>query len=104
VNKLTTMRLLIDKKTKHKSRVLTEGKLDDIEARLEHTPRKSLKCLAQGTGVSKCRARTATQLLKLIVKFVVWCAVSDFKETTNCKKYIRVETTAFSTPPVVCEL
>jgi hypothetical protein len=44
--------------------VLTE-KLDDIGARLEHTGRKSLKCLAQGTGVSKSGVRTATQLLKL---------------------------------------
>jgi hypothetical protein len=34
-------------------------------ARLEHTPRKSLKRLAQETGVSKFSARTATQLLKL---------------------------------------
>jgi hypothetical protein len=45
--------------------VLTEEKLDDIEARFEHTPRKSLKRLAQETGVSKSSARTATQLLKL---------------------------------------
>jgi hypothetical protein len=34
-------------------------------ARLVHTPRKSLKRLAQETGVSKSSARTATQLLKL---------------------------------------
>jgi hypothetical protein len=53
------------KKTKHKRRVLTEEKLDEIGARLEHTPRKSLKRLAQETGVSKSSARTATQLLKL---------------------------------------
>jgi hypothetical protein len=32
--------------------VLTEEKLDDIGVRLEHTPRKSLKRLAQETGVS----------------------------------------------------
>jgi hypothetical protein len=51
------------KKQKHKRRVLTE-KLDDIGARLEHTPRKSLKCLAQETGVPKSSARMATQLLK----------------------------------------
>jgi hypothetical protein len=43
--------------------VLTE-KLDDIGARLEHTPRKSLKHLAK-TGVSKSSARKATQLLQL---------------------------------------
>jgi hypothetical protein len=44
--------------------VLTQEKLDDIGARLEHTPRKSLKHLAQ-SGVSKSSARTATKLLKL---------------------------------------
>jgi hypothetical protein len=43
--------------------VLTEEKLDDIGAKLGHTPRKSLKRLAQEPGVSKFSA--ATQLLKL---------------------------------------
>jgi response regulator of citrate/malate metabolism len=65
VDKLETTGLLIDKKQKHKCRVLTEEKLDDIVARLEHTPRKSLKRLAQDTAVSKASARRATQLLKL---------------------------------------
>jgi hypothetical protein len=50
---------------KHKRRVLTEGKLDDIGARLEYTPRKLLKRLPQETDVSKPSARRATQLLKL---------------------------------------
>jgi hypothetical protein len=45
--------------------VLTEEKLRDIGARLEYTPRISLKLLAQETGVSKSSARTATKLLKL---------------------------------------
>jgi hypothetical protein len=49
VNKLRTMGLLIDKKQKHKRRVLTEETLDDAGARLEHTSRKSLKRLAQET-------------------------------------------------------
>jgi hypothetical protein len=40
--------------------MLTEEKLDDIGARLEHTPRKSSKCLAEETEVSKSSARTAT--------------------------------------------
>jgi hypothetical protein len=44
--------------------MLTE-KLHDIGARPEHTPRKSLKRLAQESGVSKSSARRATQLLKL---------------------------------------
>jgi hypothetical protein len=37
-------------------------------ARLEHTARKSLKRVGQGTGVSECSARRAIQLLKLIVR------------------------------------
>jgi hypothetical protein len=64
-NKLRITGLLIDKKQKHKPLVLTEGKQDDMGARLEHTARKSLERLAQETGVSKSSARTATQLLKL---------------------------------------
>jgi hypothetical protein len=63
MNKLRTTGLLVEKKQKHKRRVLTEEKLDDIGARPEHTPRKSMKCLAQETGVSKSSARRATQLL-----------------------------------------
>jgi DNA-binding MurR/RpiR family transcriptional regulator len=43
--------------------VITEEKLDDTGARLEHATRKSLKRLAQETGVSKSSARRATQLL-----------------------------------------
>jgi hypothetical protein len=65
VNKLRKTGLLIAKKQKHKHLVLTEEKLDDTGTRLEHTPRKSLKCLAQVTGESKSSARMATQLVKL---------------------------------------
>jgi hypothetical protein len=65
MNKLRTTGLLIDKKQKHMCQVLTEEKLYDIGARLEHTPRKSLKHLAQGTEKSKSSAKMATQLLKL---------------------------------------
>jgi hypothetical protein len=65
MNKLGTLGLLIDNKQKHKCQMLTEEKLYDIKVRLEHTPRKSVKCLAQDTGVSKSGARTATQLLKI---------------------------------------
>jgi hypothetical protein len=54
----------MDEEQKHKRQVLTEEKLDDIGARLEHTPRKSLKHLAQETAVSKSSAGTAAQLLK----------------------------------------
>jgi transposase len=66
VNKLRSTGLLIDKKQKHKRRVLTEEKLDDMGARLEHTPRKSLKRPAQETGVSKSSARRATQFLQRV--------------------------------------
>jgi hypothetical protein len=64
-NKLRATGFLIDKKQKHKRRVLIEENLDDIGARHEHAPRKSLKHLAQVTGVSKSSARKATLLLKL---------------------------------------
>jgi hypothetical protein len=64
LNKLRTTGLLIHKKQRYKRGVLTEEKLHDIWARLEHTPRKSMKRLAQEIGVSKSSARTATQLLK----------------------------------------
>jgi transposase len=79
VNKLRTTGLLIDKKQKHKRRVLSEEKLNDIGARLEHTRRKSLKGLSQETGVSKSRAGTATQLLKPSSES--WCLVCY-----KCKK------------------
>jgi hypothetical protein len=77
VNKLRTVGLLIDKKQKHKRRVLTEKlRVHDIGARLQHTPRKALKHIAQETGVSKSSARTATQLLKPSSYVGVLCAVS----------------------------
>jgi hypothetical protein len=62
-----------DKKQKHKIRALTVVKLNDVGARLEHTPTKSLKRLAQETGVSKSSARTSTQLLKPSSES--WCLV-----------------------------
>jgi hypothetical protein len=43
VNKHRTTGLLIHGKRKYMRRVLTEDKIDDTGARLEHTPRKSLK-------------------------------------------------------------
>jgi hypothetical protein len=43
MNKLRITGVLTDKKTKYKGRVLTEENLDDIGARLEHAPRKSLE-------------------------------------------------------------
>jgi hypothetical protein len=84
VNKLRTTGLLIDKKQKYKCRVLTEEKLDDIGARFVHAPRKSLKRLAQETGVSKSSARMVTQLLKPSSES--WCVVccKSKKEFCTC--------------------
>jgi hypothetical protein len=59
VNKLRRTVFLTDKKQKHKCRVLPEKKFDVTGARLEHTPRKSLKHLDQETGVSKSNERMA---------------------------------------------
>lgn len=64
VNKVRATGSLLDRKPELKRRVLTEEKLDEIGARLEHSPRKSLRCLAQETGVSITTVRTATKLLK----------------------------------------
>jgi hypothetical protein len=90
--------------------VLTE-KLNDIEVRLEQTPRKSLKRLAKETGV-KSSTRTARQLLKssseswclVCCKCKKDCCTCFFNETTNYKKNLHAERTAFSTPHVICEL
>jgi hypothetical protein len=45
--------LSLDKKEmESKRRIVTEVKLDEIDARLERFPRNPLVLLAQGTGVS----------------------------------------------------
>ena len=41
-----------NRKVKRRRHVLTEGTLDEINERLEHTPQKSLKRLSQKTGAS----------------------------------------------------
>jgi hypothetical protein len=43
--------------------VFTEEKPDKVGARLEHTPQKSLRCLAQETSISKLPAAKAMKLL-----------------------------------------
>jgi hypothetical protein len=56
-NKVRSTGSLLDKKpAKKKYRVLTEEKLVEIRARLEHTPQKSLRRPAQKTGISKSSA------------------------------------------------
>lgn len=65
VNKFRDTGSILDKKRRVKRRVLTEEKLDEVGERLEHTPKKSLRRLAQETGISKTSAWKATKLLKL---------------------------------------
>jgi hypothetical protein len=111
LNKLRTTGLLLDKKQKHYHRVFSEEKLDDIGTKLEHTPRKSLKRLAQETGVSKSNTWTDTQLLKLSSESLSLvcckgkkdCCTCVFYETVNSEKYLRAQRTVFSTS-VFCEL
>jgi hypothetical protein len=47
-----------DIKKQSKRIVLTEEKVRDIEARLQISPRKSLRSLGQGTDVSSPKKRT----------------------------------------------
>ncbi|PSN57363.1 hypothetical protein C0J52_02895 [Blattella germanica] len=49
-----------NKKPRVNKRVLTEEKLDEIAFRLEISPRKSLRRLAQEVGVSKTSVQHAT--------------------------------------------
>jgi hypothetical protein len=94
VNKLITSGLLLDKKQKHKRRVLTEE-----GAWLEHTPRISMKRLAQETGVSESSARTETQLLKSSSESwcvcckckKVCCSCALFNKAVNCERDLCVQ-------------
>jgi transposase len=113
VNKLRSTGLLIDKNQKHECRVLTEKKLDNTEARREHKSRKSLKRLAQETGVSTSNARRATQLLKLrSYKTTVTHALQPLDPAIrvhfcSCILWYVVEgeidLQLTGTPPVICE-
>jgi hypothetical protein len=51
-------------KRQSKRNITTEEKIQDIQARLQVSPRKSLRRLAQETGVSLGSALTATKLIK----------------------------------------
>ena len=64
VNKVKRTGSFLNKKRVQQRRVLPEEKLDEVRARLEHTPKKSLKVLAQETNISKSTAAVATKLLK----------------------------------------
>ncbi|KAJ4440888.1 hypothetical protein ANN_10735, partial [Periplaneta americana] len=65
VNKVRRTGSFLNKKCVQQCCVLTEGKLDEVGARLEHSPRKSLPRLAQEVNISKTSAFVATKLLKL---------------------------------------
>jgi hypothetical protein len=65
VKKVRTSGILIDRKSLKRNRVLTEEKLDDIDHRLENSPRKSLQRLAQRSGVSVGSAWKATEMLHI---------------------------------------
>jgi hypothetical protein len=55
---------VLDKTRCHKKTVLTDENLEDIRARLEISPRKSLRRLSQQIGVSVGSASRATKLIK----------------------------------------
>jgi hypothetical protein len=56
----------VDKSPGNKRRVLTEEELNGIGARLENTPQKSLRRLAQETGISKSSTAKLIRMLKLL--------------------------------------
>jgi hypothetical protein len=61
VKKVLTHSILIDRKKLKKNRVLTEEKLDDIDRRLENSPRKSLRHFLLQSCVSVGSAWTASE-------------------------------------------
>ena len=65
VNKFRETGSILDKKRRVERRVLNNAKLDDIGERLQRSPKKSLRELAQETQVSQTTAWNATKLLKL---------------------------------------
>jgi hypothetical protein len=65
VKKVLSTGSFLDKKYTRQNAVLTEETLDEIGARLEHSPLKSLARLAQQAQVSKTTAWRATKNLHL---------------------------------------
>jgi hypothetical protein len=65
VKKFKTTGSVMDKKIKGRHHILNEEKPDNTDARLEHSPRKSLAKLAQQADILVSSARTNTNLLKL---------------------------------------
>jgi hypothetical protein len=65
VKKVRSTGSFLDKKCTRQNAVLTEETFDEIGARLEHSPRKSLARLAQQAQVSKTTAWRETKNLHL---------------------------------------
>jgi hypothetical protein len=65
VRKVLSAGCFVDKKYTRQNAVLTEETLDEIGARLEHSPHKSLAQFAQQAQVSKTTAWRATKNLHL---------------------------------------
>jgi hypothetical protein len=65
LKKVRTHGFITDRKPLKRNRVLTEEKLDEIGLRLENSPKKSLRRLAQQSGVSVGSAWKATKLLHI---------------------------------------
>jgi transposase len=65
VKKVRSTGSFLDKKYTRQNAVLTDETLDEIGARLEHSPRKSLTRLAQQAQVSKTTVWRATKNLHL---------------------------------------
>ncbi|KAJ4430323.1 hypothetical protein ANN_22536 [Periplaneta americana] len=64
-NKVRRTESFLNKKRVQQCHVLRKEKLDAVGAQLEHSPRKSLRRLAQEVNISKTSAFVATKLLKL---------------------------------------
>ncbi|KAJ4451291.1 hypothetical protein ANN_02752 [Periplaneta americana] len=58
-------KIFLNKERVQQRRVLTEEKLDEVGARLGHSPCKSLRRLAQEVNIFKTSAYVAAKLLKL---------------------------------------
>jgi hypothetical protein len=64
VKKVRKCGVLVDKKTGRRRTVLTEEIVDNFRAQLKHTPRESLRPLAQERGTSREAARRAIKRMK----------------------------------------
>jgi hypothetical protein len=88
----------LDKKYTRQNAVLTKETPDEIGARLEHSPRKSLARLAQQAQVSKTTALGATKNLHLRPYKIAQVQVieeGDYRRRTHfltgfCRQYMTV--------------